>query len=113
MGFSVQKEGSSSRNRRADEVTRDEFAMRNGLREMLGLFNSGRKAFIPSYFICHQYESVSQSIVPPRSLFWTVTQPCPKFVHELDQPTRLSIEQPPTLTLPSQVPRAETAIMLL
>lgn len=49
MGFNVQKEGSLSRNRRAVEVTRGEFAMRNELREMLGLFNSGRKAFIPSF----------------------------------------------------------------
>lgn len=48
VGLNVWKEGSLSRTRRAAEVTRGEFAMRNGLREMLELENSGRKAFIPS-----------------------------------------------------------------
>lgn len=51
VGLYVRKEGSLSRSRRTVEVTRGEFAMRNELREMLGLDISGRKAFIPSSYM--------------------------------------------------------------
>lgn len=47
VGLNVWEEGSLSRSRRAVEVTRGEFAMRNELRVILELENNGRKAFIP------------------------------------------------------------------